>query len=334
MATLQDCSVGFGVEGTFKTYETPTRRLEFTEETLAWNKNIKQSAGLKVGSRVPRSSRRVIPTADGAGDVTFDLASKGMGIIWRALLGVGASTVVSGSTYQQVFNFGDSSPDSMTIQKGLVRADGTVDAYSFLGCMATSWELSIPNGDIASLKTSWDAADIAVDETYVAAAYPTTPNLFHFANAEIYTGTLTAPTATALASATAPVAGVRSFSVSNNNNPDVGRFNLGGGGRKDQALQGMGEIAGSMDIEYTTTDFRDAVLDDSPMTALVTLTAGSLSTGLETLQIALPCIKFDNELAKSNGGNLILQNMNYVALDNEVAAYPLYVVSRTSDSAL
>src|SRR5690349_17058393 len=103
MATQQDCSIGFGVESTFKTYAAPTRFLEFTDESLAWEKNVKQGQGLRVGSRVARTSRRVIPTADGAGDITFEAESKGLGLIWRALLGVGTSTVVSGSTYQQVF---------------------------------------------------------------------------------------------------------------------------------------------------------------------------------------------------------------------------------------
>ncbi len=334
MATQQDCSIGFGVEGTFKTYEAPTRRLEFVDESLAWNKNVKQSAGLKVGSRVARSARRVIPTADGAGDITMDAASKGMGMLWRAALGVGTSTVVSGATYQQLFTFGDSSPDSLTIQKGLPLADGTVDAHSYLGCMCTGWEFSVPNADIASFKTSWDAADIAVDETYVAASYPSGSNLFHFANAKIYSGTLTVPTTTALASATAELASVRSFTIGNNNNPDVGRFNLGGGGRKDQALQGPGEISGSLEVEHASTDFRDAVLDDSPMSLLITLEAGALSTGLETLQIALPAVKFDNELAKANGGNLIIQSMNFAGLDDEVAAYPMYVVHRTAETAI
>lgn len=334
MATQQDVSLGFGVEGTYKTFETPARRLEFTDETLDWNKNVKQSAGLKVGSRVARSRRRVIPTADGAGDITMDAASKGMGLLWRAALGVGTSTNVSGATYQQVFTFGDSSPSALTIQKGLVLADGTVQADSYLGCQCTGWEFSIPNADIATFKTSWDAGDVTTAEDYEEAPYPSASNLFHFANAEIFTGTLTAPTSTALASATAPVAGVRSFTVSNNNNPDVGRFNLGGNGRKDQPLQGPGEIAGSMDVEYISTDFRDAVLDDSPMVALVTLTAGALSTGLETLQIALPAIKFDNSMAKANGGNLILQSMNFMGLDNEVAAQPIYVVHRTAETAI
>lgn len=334
MATQQDCSIGFGVESVYKTGVTPTLWPEFVEESLDWNKNVKQSAGLKVGSRVSRSRRRVIPTADGGGDITIEAQSKGMGKLWRACLGVGDSNLVSGSTYQQVFNFGNSSPASLTVQKGLPLADGTVKADTYLGGIVTGWEFSVPNADIAMFRTSWDFGDVTTATAYTSPTYATTSNLYHFANASIYTGTLTAPTTTALASATAPVAGVRSFTVGNNNNPDVGRFNIGGAGRKDQPLQGVGEITGSMDVEYVTDDFRDAVLDDSPMVALITLTAGALSTGLETLQIIIPAIKFDNSMAKANGGNLILQSMSFAGLDDETAAQPIWVVQRTSETAI
>jgi hypothetical protein len=45
-----------------------------------------------------------------------------MGLLWQALLGTGTSTLVSGSTYQQVFTLGDN-PSSLTLQKGVVEID-------------------------------------------------------------------------------------------------------------------------------------------------------------------------------------------------------------------
>src|SRR4051794_14356687 len=134
MASTQDCSVGIGVESTYKTGVTPTRWYEFVSETFDWRKSIKQGQGLRVGARVDRSGRRVVPTADGGGDLVLECASKGMGLLWQAALGTGASTLVSGSVQQQLFTLGDA-PASLTIQKGLVEAGGTVDPYTFLGCM-------------------------------------------------------------------------------------------------------------------------------------------------------------------------------------------------------
>ena len=334
MATTQDVSVGVGVESTFKTGVTPTRFFEIVDESLDWNKNIKQGQGLRVGGRVARSARRVVPSADGAGDITVEAISKGMGLLWQACLGGGVSTLVSGSTYQQLFTLGDN-PPSLTVQKGLPQAGGTVDAYTFLGCVVSGWEFSFPNADVCSLKVTFDAADVTTATAYATPSYPASPSLFHFAGGSVFTGTLTAPTTTALASAVTPLADIRGGSVNGNNNVRNDRFNLGGAGRKSKQLVGLREIAGSIDVEYDTTMFRDALLNDSPMSLVLNFTTPTaLSTGVETLQVVLPEIKFDSPLAQSNGTDLIVSSMNFTVLDNLTAAQPIWVVHRTSDTAL
>jgi len=334
MASTQDAQLGHAVEGTFKTFQTPTRFLEFTDESLDWNKATKQGQGLRVGRRVDRSPRRVVPTADGGGDMTFEWASKGFGLLLQACLGSSTSTLVSGATFQQVHTIGDN-PASLTKQKGLPQAGGTVDAYSFLGCMVQQFEIDFPNADIVSLKVTADAADLSVAAGLASAAYAAEPvNLFHFANGSISTGALTPPTATALGSAATPVADVRGGSLTVVNNLRNDRFNMGGSGRKAKQLTGKRNITGKLDIEYDSTTFRDAVLNETPMCLLLNFTAGALSTGVETLQIIVPEIKFDNEIAKTNGTDLIVQGMGFTGLDNLVAAQPLWVVTRTADTAL
>jgi hypothetical protein len=278
MATPQDASIGLVNEVTYKTGVTVTRFLEFTDESLNWNKNIKQGQGLRVGGRVARSARRVIPSADGSGDITIECISKGMGLLWQACLGSGASTLVSGSTYQQVFTLGDT-PPSMTVQKGLPEAGGTVDAYTFLGCMVSQWTLNFPNADIATLQFSLDAGDMTTATGYATPSYATSPTLFHFANGTIASGTLTAPTATALASGTTTIADVRGGSVQVNNNLAVDRLNFGGAGRKSKPTVGLREITGSMTVEYDVTTWRDAVLNETPMALILTFTGAALSPG-------------------------------------------------------
>jgi hypothetical protein len=337
VTTTQDVSVGFGTESTYKTGVTPTRWFENVDENLDWNKSIKQGKGVRVGSRVARSGRRVVTSAQGAGDITVEATSKGLGLWWQALLGSGASTLVSGSTFQQVFTLGDT-PTPLTIQKGLVKIDpttgaGTVDAYTFLGCLIDSWEFDFTNDDIATVKATVNAGDLATATAYTAPSYPTTPNLFHFANASIASGTLTAPTATALASGTTTVADIRGGSISVNNNLTT-RLNVGASGRQARPTVGLRSISGKVDVEYDSTTFRDALINDTPMMLIVNYTGGALSTGVEQLQIVLPEIKFDSELAKMNGTDLITQSMAFQVLDNLTAAQPIWVVCRTSDAAL
>jgi hypothetical protein len=337
VTTTQDVSVGFGVESTYKTGVTPTRWLEYMDEGLDWNKSIKQGKGLRVGSRAARSGRRVVTSAQGAGDVSVECVSKGMGLWWQALLGSSTSTLVSGSTWQQVHTLGDT-PSPLTIQKGLVKIDpttgaGTVDAYTFLGCLIDSWEFDFTNDDIATVKATVNAGDLSVATAYTAPSYATTPNLFHFANASIASGTLTAPTTTALAAGTTTIADIRGGSVSVNNSLTT-RMNIGASGRQARPTVGLRTISGKVDVEYDSTTFRDAVLNDTPMMLIVNYTGAALSTGVEQLQIVLPEIKFDSELAKTNGTDLITQSMSFQVLDNLTAAQPIWVVCRTSDAAL
>jgi hypothetical protein len=332
MASTQDCSIGIIPEATYKTPLTVTRWLEYLDESLDWNKSIKQGKGLRVGGRVARSGRRVITSAQGAGDISMEACSKGMGLFWQALLGAGVSTLVSGSTFQQLFTLGDT-PSSLTIQKGLPEVGGSVDAYTFAGCMVDSWEFDFPNDDIATVKATINAGDLATATAYAAPSYATAPNLFHFANLVISSGTLTAPTTTALATGTTTLADIRGGSISVNNNLTT-RLNAGGAGRQSKPTEGLRAITGKIDVEYDSTTFRDAVINDTPMPLIFTYSAGALSTGLETLQIVLPEVKFDTELAKTNGTDLIVPSLAFQVLDNLTAAQPIWVVTRTSDAAL
>lgn len=338
MASMQDCSVGFGVESTYKTGVTPTRWLEFVDENFDWNKNVKQGQGLRVGTRVARSGRRVVPSADGGGDVTVEAFSKSLGLLYQACMGNVTSTLVAGTTYQQVFTLGDTLP-SWTIQKGIVEAGGTVDPITFPGCMVESFEINFTNQDICTIKAAFDIGDVTTATAYAAPSFvaANSGNLFHFANASLSLGgTLTPPTATALGSvASAAVANVRGGSLSVNNNLRDDRFNMAGTGRKSAPLVGLREITGKLDIEYTNTTFRDALLNETPLDLLLTYTGGALSTGVETLQIIVPEIKFDSPgLPTANGPDLITTSMSFTGLDNLVSTAPLWIVARTSDAVV
>jgi hypothetical protein len=335
MVSTQDASLGLAVETTYKTGVTPSRWYEFVDASLDFNKQIKQGMGLRVGGRVARSARRVVPAADAGGDFTVECTSKGMGLLWQACLGTGSSTLTSGSVYQQLFTLGDN-PSSLTIQKGVVEAGLTVDAYTFLGCMVSAWEFDFPNADICSLKVTIDAGDLDTATSYASPSYATSPALFEFSGGTISTGTLTAPTSTTLASATTALADVRSGTVSCANNLTADRFNLGGGGRKSKPTVGLRGITGTLAVEYDSTDFRDAVLDDSPMCIVLDFaaTAETLGAGHPHLQVVLPEVKFDSEIAKTNGTDLVVQNMSFSVLDNLSAAQPIWVVMTTADTEL
>ena len=98
---------------------------------------------------------------------------------------------------------------------------------------------------------------------------------------------------------------------------------------------GMTEISGSIVVEYDGTTIRDAFLGDTDQAFLATFTgATALSTGFEQFQVALPCIRLEGELPKSNAGDLIQVTHNFTGFDNTTAAQSLYISQRTADTAI
>ena len=327
MTTPQDCSVGLGVESVYGTAVARTRWFEFLDESFNFVKNVKQGVGLRVGSRVARSGSRVVASAEGSGDLTIEAVTKGLGLLWQLGLGSGTSTLVSAGLYQQVFTLGDAMP-SATIQKGIPRADGTVDAYTFTGCMVESLTIDCPNADNVKVKTSWNAKDMTTGAAYTAPSYATGPSVFTFAHGAVYSGALTAPTATALGSAATPVASIRSGSITIKHNLKTDRYNCGGGGRKEKPFAGIREISGSLVAEYADAAFRDAIVNDTSMTLVKTFTAG-----LDVLQIVIPDVRFDGDIVKAST-DLAMQDIKWTGLDGLTAAQPIWIVCRTADTAL
>lgn len=327
MTTPQDCSVGLGVESVYGTAVARTRWFEFLDESFNFVKNVKQGVGLRVGSRVARSGSRVVASAEGSGDLTIEAVTKGLGLLWQLGLGSGTSTLVSAGRYQQVFTLGDAMP-SATIQKGIPRADGTVDAYTFTGCMVESLTIDCPNADNVKVKTSWNARDMTTATAYTAPSYATGPSVFTFAHGAVYSGALTAPTATTLGSAATPVASIRSGSITIKHNLKTDRYNCGGGGRKEKPFAGVREISGSLVAEYADAAFRDAIVNDTSMTLVKTFTSG-----LDVLQIVIPDVRFDGDIVKAST-DLAMQELKWTGLDGLTAAQPIWIVCRTADTAL
>lgn len=335
MTTQQDCSLGFLKESVYGTAVTVSRWLEYASDPeFNYLPNRVQGAGQRAGQRVDRTNRRVTTTSEAGGSVEVEMLSKGLGTFLELCLGAGASTLVSGTTYQQVFTLSDT-PPSATFQVGVVRDATTVAADTYLGCAVDSFEFTGDHGGILKLKATLDARAVDTAIAYAAPSYPTASatNLFHFANAAIYSGALTAPTATALAAGATELGNVRSWSVAVARN--LGKSTVfGDQGKKRKVYPGKPGITGKLEVEYVDATFRDAYLADTPMSLVVTYEAGALSSGKETIQIVIPELKFDGEMPKPNGAELVVSTMAFTGLDNATAAQPIWVVMRTSDAAL
>lgn len=333
MPNFQDWSVGLAKESTFGTAVTPSRWLEFTEpKPFTIDRGIKQGAGLRPGSRVARAARRVKTIRQASGDITVEAFSKGLGLLLEACMGSGVSTVVSGAVYQQVHSLADALP-SHTIQFGVPNRAGTIRPLTFSGCTVSAWELGGAVGDIATLKTTWDARNWTTATAYTQPSYPSGGNLFTVESATINTGTVVMPTTTVLGSAGTPLAGVKDFKIAMSNSIVADRFFMNGSGLKDRQLPGTRLPTVELNVEYQDNTLWDALEANSDLSLVITLVGGALATGNETLQVVIPDLELDEGLPEGGPDAIASQAIKMVGLDNLTQA-PIVMVSRTSDTAL
>lgn len=335
MAYISDVSIGIGVEsGGYGTAATPTRWAPLLpgDESLNYTPNIIQSQGLIGGGRKLKSAvHRTRAGGAGDGAFSFEMATSGMGLLMRQIIGAATSTLVSGSTYQQVITLGEPQYTS-TLQKRVVRDDGVVVPQTYRGCVAKSLELSVGPDAVLTGKADWDAKDMtksigATAPSYAAAAMP-----YHFAQGTLAMGgTVTPPTATALASGGTAVTNVRDFAMTLDQAVGEPRKVFGG---QNRPKLGRPSITGTMNVEYTDDEIMDAVLADEGMDLLLTFTSEQpLTTGFATLQLVFSEIHVAAPMPQASG-DLPVIPVTFEALDDLVAAEGFWMVLRTADTAL
>ena len=341
MTTELDCSIGASVEVTYGTIVTPTKFVEFTDETLDWSPTFSQGTGLRVGSRVARAARRAqLPVQQQVtGDFTCEAASKGLGWIFNAAFGT-VTTTQRGATgvYQQNHTLvtSDFLP-SWTIQKGTPPlGGGATVAHTFAGMVCSQLEIDAPNSGIVTVKSTWNGQKVDTATGYAAPSYPTPVELFEFQEGAITIGgTPTAPTTTALATSGTAVAEIRDFTFLLDNGLDTGGFTLGGGGKRARKpAVGVAPITGTMTAEFDATTYRDAYLNQTDLAVVLTFTGASTigSSDHPALQIYIPNIRLESELPKANGGDVITQSLSYTVLDN-LSAAPVTLCYVSTDTA-
>lgn len=339
MATILDRYLSIGPESTFGTYAAPTTTLEILDgETSAEHKpGIVQGEGLRTGYATARTNRRVKVTDEASGTIAVECLSKGLGKLLNYSFGGSTSTLVSGTTYQQVHQFGAPPLPSFVVQdvEDKIAADGSTAlvAKNYLGCTVDSFEFELAQA-IAKLTVNWDGRARDTAQSAIAAALPTGGTLFNFAGLAASTGTFTAPTTTALGSLATPMTNLISAKISVANSLTTNRRVAGNAGLKSRHPVGARVPTGELVVEYTDETWRDAYNAQTVMSWGVTYTGAALSAGNETLQLLVPALMVDSIKRGRQDGVPILTIGWSGLIDPTGSNAALYCVTRTSDAAL
>jgi len=175
--------VQIGEEVTYGTFIAPTRALEHRSESMTEAIERIQSEGIRKGQRVRRTGRWAVNRKGGAGAVTFELASKGFGLLLKHAMGGVTITTPVGFTNARRHRMvlGDMDTLSLTLQKGIPDTEtGTVNPFSFLGAVIAEWELSVDVDGLVMLSTTFDAREVETSSPLAAAAYPAADRVFGY----------------------------------------------------------------------------------------------------------------------------------------------------------
>lgn len=290
MAQRYENQVGMKRETTYNVGVTVDRFYPYIDGTEGdWDTRQRQGQGIFVGTkRAWRGDRRVLPIGQGEITLKCELASRQAGVLLEAATGVSVVTAITGGSQQ---NFtpsitGTSMP-SYTIQLGKVRNDGTVDAETYTGCTAKSFEIECPEDDILTLSVTFDVRGFTIGTALATVSYVSGAYLFdHSQGAAGLGGTLTVPTTTVLGTGPTAFPNFRSWKLECDHQVDDGRWVLGS---RNIPTVGMAEITFSGDAEYNDLTLRGQYLAGTGFPVLLThTTAETVGAGFSAFQVAIP----------------------------------------------
>ncbi len=171
-----DAQVGVADETTVGTAVTVTRFPEFNSESLTAQYATVDSDGLRAGRRY-RSLTRSTKYIDGAaGDLVFEVGSKGFGFFLKHMLGsisTGAAPVAPAVLYTHTAVPGPLKGIGFTTQVGRPFTGGVVQPFTYAGCKVNTWELSNTNDGNLMCSLGLVAVGESTSQPLATASYPT-----------------------------------------------------------------------------------------------------------------------------------------------------------------
>lgn len=341
MTTQQDVSIGLKEEVTFGTPVVVDAFPEFLSEDFSWTPEFTDGSAMRYGKRVQAANRRVLKKESVAGTIEVEATTKGLGKLFKAALGTGVSTLVSGTAYQQLFTPTTTDPlPSYTIQKGIpLVGGGAAQPQTFNGMVCSGFELSVNSDGTVSLKFPFVGKGVDTSTAFATPSYPAAYEMFDLVGASIKAGSgaVTVPTANALATGGTTVANVVSADMTYENGLDEGGWFIGSAGKRGRRpVVGVRSLTGTLTAEYDSNTFRDAFLAQTNFSLVLQFEHNSIITGAikPTLQITIPVIRLDGELPKAAADGVVQQSIGFTMLDGQVATHPLYVAIVTAETAI
>lgn len=330
-----------GQETTWGAAITPARAVEFDSENIQFTPTWLEPTGLRVGTVFKRAGRVRQARTTVAGDVSFSLATLGMGMFVRNMLGsaTSATTALTAPATKQVHTPGGYLGLSQTLQVGRPQPiDGVVKPFTWSGMKVTKWEFSIKDNSTPSLKLTYDGQAETTSTALVTPAYIAGTTVFDFSQSTIKLGgTVTTTSGVASVSGGAVAATIlNDFTLDGTTGMATDRFGLGNGGLKAQQLQNaIQTITGKFTGEFNATEFYNVFKANTTFPIQFTLTGAAIGASGSncTFDIILPACKIKQSSPNVTGPGLVADNISFEVYSDEVNA-PIQITIISADTTV
>lgn len=340
MSTALDDFVALKREVTFGTQLTPDRPYPFVDGTEGeWLPQMRQGAGVMGGSgrTAMRGSRWFLASGRGVVTLKAELESRGGGVLFDLATGVSTVNAITGGSLQvmhtQVANM---VLPSATIQLRKILNDGTARVETFRGCTAMKWTVEQPFNDIPTIEVEFDALAYTTATAAITPTYALTSNLFDAMHASVgYGGTITVPSASALATGLTAVGNWRSFKLECDQNGNDDGWVLAGGVRS-QPKVGTPSFKLTGDVELNDNVLPDAYVAGTKNPWQVTWSHPTEVVGAvpAAIQLAIPQLVLTKGIPQVKPGEAPRVYPVEAEAKYDGTNRDLYLSYRTQDTAL
>jgi hypothetical protein len=320
MGTGLDGQVGFAEESVYGTPVVVSRFFEFLSESMKNDIERIESQGLRSGSRVQRSGRWTAGKASVEGDIEFELANKGFGVLLKHMFGSVITTTPGGGTLTRDHTFtpGDLTALSLTTQVGLPPVSGAVLPMTYHGCKVSEWGISAAVDEIPKLKLSLLGE---FEDQAIALATPTYPALLKAMPA---TGITLSMAGTGLC--------VREVTLGCKHGLADDRWCLGTTQRKNPLEVGLREYGGEFLCEFEDLTQYNRFVNGTEAALVITM-QGDVIEGALRYSLIFTCnVRVDGETPAIEGPELLTMSVPFRCINTGASdGTAITAVYRTTD---
>lgn len=307
-------ALAFGEESTWGDRVAPDRSFEFRSENLTLDQQRIESEAIRASEFQPRwgeGSKGV------GGDITYELANRGFGLILKHALGAVDSSqpddVEAPDVWDHVFTPGDLTPLGLTCQ--VIRDDVP---FEYTGLKISQLQIACDVDQIATLQVSHAGRAEDLTQTAHDPDFPDGLELMTFIHGALLIDDVETP--------------VNSAQFQLENSLDIERRRLGSGFRRNPQRNAFRNLTGSLNADFADLALYNRFVSGTEAKLALNFVGSEIVTGFNFETRILTNIRTDGTTPTVEGPAEIRQSLEWKAFPSAEVPDTIQVTYRTDDT--